>query len=166
MHDRLEAGRHLHHAHLAGVVHRDVKPANVIVRRDDVELTDFGLGRYGNPKLTQAGAMIGTPCYMSPEQIRADPAQIGPKADQYGLGVLLYELLCGELPFVGPTAESRVSRGYLLDAPRSPIEFNASIPSGLADLCPQGPRQEARRPLARLRRNSSQPPVLADGGID
>ncbi len=94
----------LDHAHASGVVHRDVKPANIIVGPDDhTILTDFGLAKAAerDALLTAAGAAVGTPEYMSPEQ--AQGAAVGPASDIYALGIVLYEMLAGQRPFVAPT---------------------------------------------------------------
>src|SRR5439155_12323087 len=89
--------------HDRGVMHRDLKPANVLLKggREPV-IMDFGLARDfsgSDPRLTSTGAVVGTPAYMSPEQLNADPAAMGPGTDIYSLGVILYELLTGQAPF-------------------------------------------------------------------
>jgi WD40 repeat protein/serine/threonine protein kinase len=124
----------LHHAHLKGVVHRDVKPANILIRGDIVKLTDFGLARFGDPRMTVAGAKIGTPFYMSPEQVSGDPARVGARSDQYGLAVVLYELLCKQRPFTGPSAES-IYPQIIGKKPRNPRSHDRSIPRALANVC-------------------------------
>lgn len=92
--------------HQHGLVHRDLKPSNVMLRPDGTPvLMDFGLARSftaQSRQLTATGAMIGTPAYMAPEQVRGDGQAIGPATDVYALGVILYELLTGTLPFAGP----------------------------------------------------------------
>jgi formylglycine-generating enzyme required for sulfatase activity/serine/threonine protein kinase len=98
----------LDYAHQAGVVHRDVKPANVMLdQRGDAYLTDFGLAHRqdAGARLTQPGGVLGTPAYMAPEQAAGQSGPPLPASDQYSLGVILYELLCGRVPFSGTLAE-------------------------------------------------------------
>lgn len=89
------------YAHENGIVHRDLKPANILMDGDQPRITDFGLARnlQGDSAMTVTGQIMGTPSYMPPEQARGDLAAIGPPADVYSLGVILYELLAGEVPF-------------------------------------------------------------------
>jgi serine/threonine protein kinase len=95
----------LEEAHRQGIVHRDVKPENVMVdRRGQPVIMDFGLAYQSKPnsiRATLGGVLLGTPAYMSPEQVDGDLEQIGPASDVYGLGVMFYELLTGELPYQG-----------------------------------------------------------------
>jgi serine/threonine protein kinase/formylglycine-generating enzyme required for sulfatase activity len=93
-------------AHDKGIVHRDLKPANIMVDTSgEPIIMDFGLARQASQgddiRLTQTGNILGTPAFMSPEQVDGDPEKIGPPTDQYSLGVILYELLTGQLPFQG-----------------------------------------------------------------
>jgi formylglycine-generating enzyme required for sulfatase activity/predicted Ser/Thr protein kinase len=99
----------LQEAHQHGIVHRDLKPANIMVdRQGEPVIMDFGLAQRARSaeevRLTQTGVILGSPAYMSPEQVEGDAEKVGPAADQYGLGVILYELLTGQVPFTGSLA--------------------------------------------------------------
>ncbi len=91
----------LAHAHARGLVHRDVKPGNVLVEPDGrVKVTDFGIAKAaGSSELTRAGAVVGTARYLAPEQVSAEP--VDERTDIYALGLVLYEMLCGNTPFDG-----------------------------------------------------------------
>ena len=128
-------------AHDAGIIHRDLKPANVfIVQRADVpsvvKVLDFGIAKLAAESLddddpmtlTQIGAMIGTPRYMSPEQ--CDGAELTPAADVYSLGIILYEMLTGTVPFSGSTPLA-IAMKHATEAPRAPREFVSTIPDAL-----------------------------------
>jgi serine/threonine-protein kinase len=120
----------LQYAHDHGVTHRDVKPANVMIdSRGNALLTDFGIARVADtPRLTQQGLVIGTPAYMSPEQMRGESA--GAAADQYALGVLAYEMLTGAPPFTGSTTE--LATAHLSQAPKPLAAVRRDCPSALA----------------------------------
>ena len=131
-------------AHEAGIIHRDLKPANIfIVQRAEVpalvKVLDFGIAKLAadslddddHKTLTQVGAMIGTPRYMSPEQ--CDGADLTPAADVYSLGVILYELLTGTVPFSGSTPLS-IAMKHTSEAPRSLRDFVSTIPPSLEQL--------------------------------
>ncbi len=112
-------------AHENGVIHRDIKPQNVLVSRTgDVKVTDFGIARAASSPLTQTSAVLGTAGYMSPEQAMGKP--VGPQSDLYSLGVVLFEMLAGELPY---DAESPISLAlkHVNEPPRSPREANPSV---------------------------------------
>src|SRR6476661_2571036 len=88
----------LDYAHKKGIVHRDIKPANIMIHEDgSAKVTDFGVAKIVSQQMTQAGTMMGTPSYMSPEQVQG--VTISGKADQFSLGVIVYEALTGEKPF-------------------------------------------------------------------
>jgi hypothetical protein len=113
-------------AHAAGIVHRDVKPSNVILAgsnprdRDEafrVKLVDFGVAAAEDAKLTRTGAIVGTPAYMAPEQARGD-AEVDARADLYALGATLFEMIAGRPPHVGPTPIAILARLVTTPAPR------------------------------------------------
>jgi len=103
-----EVGGALQYAHDLGVVHRDVKPANILLSGEHALIADFGVARAvraaTSDRLTESGMVVGTPSYMSPEQATAE-ADIGARSDQYSLACVIYEMLAGEPPFNGPTAQ-------------------------------------------------------------
>ncbi|MDQ3666021.1 MAG: serine/threonine protein kinase [Acidobacteriota bacterium] len=128
-------------AHDAGIIHRDLKPANIFIVQNSevpaaVKVLDFGIAKLAaesfdddDPKtLTLVGVMIGTPRYMSPEQ--CDGADLTPAADVYSLGVILYEMLSGVVPFSGSTPLA-IALKHSSEAPRHPSEYVASIPPAL-----------------------------------
>ncbi|HEX6179022.1 MAG TPA: protein kinase, partial [Thermoanaerobaculia bacterium] len=132
-------------AHEQGVLHRDLKPANVMVGRDDhVYLTDFGLARTTDqPGLTASGAIVGTPDYMSPEQVKGE--KLDARSDIYSLGVLLFQVLTGQLPFQGRSTYEVMIERVQHDAPR-PSAINPRIPPNVARVVE---RCLAMRPDAR-----------------
>ena len=125
----------LEHAHAHGIIHRDIKPENVLVAPDgSVKLTDFGLARTVTSRATGAGMIVGTIYYFAPEQ--ASGQEVDARADLYALGVLLYELVAGRLPFEGDDVLTVISQH--LHAPVvSPSAHNAEIPPALDALIVQ-----------------------------
>jgi WD40 repeat protein/predicted Ser/Thr protein kinase len=132
-----ELAEALAYAHGQGIVHRDVKPSNTMMdQQGHVHLMDFGLAQLKDAaeKLTMDGARMGTPAYMSPEQARGQKqGDVGPASDQYSLGAMLYELLCGELPFTGPPA-LMISLQASAEPP-SPRSHRPEIPRDLETIC-------------------------------
>ncbi len=127
----------VHAAHQKGVVHRDLKPANVLLGSDGTpKVTDFGLAKRldGPGGSTQSGAILGTPSYMAPEQAAGRGKQIGPAADVYALGAILYELLTGRPPFRAATA---VETLVLVQAeePVPPSRLQPGVPRDLETVC-------------------------------
>jgi serine/threonine-protein kinase len=123
----------LGHAHSAGVVHRDVKPANVIVGEQDlVKVTDFGIARVvGDATLTATGSVLGSAHYISPEQASGAPAS--PASDIYSTGIVFYELLTGSLPFTGDSPVGVAMRHVTDDVP-APSLLNPNVPAALDDV--------------------------------
>ena len=133
----IQIGQGLAKAHEYGIVHRDVKPGNVMLTRDGgVKLLDFGLALLGESiRTTQPGTSIGTPAYMSPEQSRGELCDS--RTDIWSLGVLLYEMLTGVLPFRGAQAHA-VTHAILHDEPRLPSALRPGLPAGLDGILAQG----------------------------
>ena len=127
----------LSHAHGRGIVHRDIKPANILLESDHAVVADFGIAHGVSAAtgetltaLTATGMTIGTPAYMSPEQAAGSKTLDG-RSDLYSLGCVLYEMLAGQPPFTGPTAESLVHQ-HLSVTPRPITETRPSVPNWVA----------------------------------
>lgn len=131
----IQMARALHHAHLRGVIHRDVKPANMLVDADDPRhllLSDFGIAKLvGHQDITGTGVTIGTPEYMAPEQAEGQP--VAPCTDVYSLGIVLYEALAGQPPFTGATPVT-VLYQQVHGLPPYIRGFNPDIPRELAQV--------------------------------
>jgi serine/threonine protein kinase/CubicO group peptidase (beta-lactamase class C family) len=123
--------------HKRGVIHRDLKPGNVMIDvRGQPIIMDFGLAsrtRFGDPRLTQPGSIIGSPSYMSPEQMRGDVQALGPGCDIYGLGVILYEMLTRQVPFAGDSV-SLIAR-VLEEPPPAPSALCPDVDATLDAIC-------------------------------
>jgi serine/threonine protein kinase len=123
--------RGVHKAHEQGIIHRDLKPDNIMVDADgEPVVMDFGLARRvdDDVRVTAPGRILGTPAYMSPEQVEGDPAKIGPWSDVYSLGVILYEMLTGRLPFRG--SFTAVLRQVVSQEPPRPSAVNPALGEG------------------------------------
>ncbi|HEX8943116.1 MAG TPA: serine/threonine-protein kinase, partial [Gemmatimonadaceae bacterium] len=130
-----EVAEALDYAHKQGIIHRDIKPENILLENGHAIVADFGIARaasaLGERQLTQTGVTLGTPAYMSPEQGTADKSIDG-RADIYSLGCVLYELLAGEPPFGGPTAQIIIARHSLAEVPALSIA-RGTVPEELED---------------------------------
>jgi serine/threonine protein kinase len=115
--------RGLQAAHEQGIIHRDIKPQNVLI---DAKLMDFGVARMAEAPeaMTQAGLIVGTPHYMSPEQVQGK--QLDARTDVYAMGVLLYELLAGRRPFESTTLTG-ILTAHIMEKPKAPIEVRPDI---------------------------------------
>jgi len=123
-------------AHAAGVVHRDVKPGNILLQGGHAVLTDFGVARAleearGGRRLTDPGTAVGTPGYMSPEQAVGE-SQVDARSDVYAVAIVGYEMLTGAPPFTGRTVQAVVA-AHLSQAPRPLREVRPDVPGALAD---------------------------------
>ncbi len=123
----------LSEAHRLGVVHRDLKPGNIMIDRDgNARIMDSGIARsLGEKGITGPGMMIGTPEYMSPEQVEGK--DVDRRSDIYSLGVILYEMATGRVPFEGDTPFT-VGIKHKSEIPRDPKELNAQIPDDLSHI--------------------------------
>ncbi len=148
----------IHYAHRRGIVHRDLKPANILLQLDESEIlkdgqladsmvfrnllayvpkiTDFGLAKHmgGEEGPFRLGAVVGTPSYMAPEQARGTSGEVGPAADVYALGAILYEMLTGRPPFNAATVEDTAQHVLTLE-PLPPTQFEPKIPKDLETIC-------------------------------
>jgi serine/threonine-protein kinase len=129
--------RAMAYAHSRGVIHRDLKPQNVIVERgtNEPKITDFGLARIVDLEtLTKTGAIMGTPAYMAPEQAAGVSDKIGEKTDVYALGMILYELLTGKVAFRKKTVINVIHQ-VLREDPEPPSKHRSGIPPTLEAIC-------------------------------
>jgi serine/threonine-protein kinase len=130
-----QIARAVHAAHERGIVHRDLKPANIMMEGDRPVVMDFGLAHLssGESRLTRSGAIVGTPQYMAPEQVRSDASAIGPRTDVYALGAILYEAVAGRPMFRGSVND--VYRQILTEDPEPPRRINPRVSADLETIC-------------------------------
>ena len=157
--------RAMQEAHARGVIHRDLKPSNVMI--DDggePVVMDFGLARFSglaDARVTRPGTLLGTPAYMAPEQIHTEPNEVGPACDIYALGVILYELLTGRLPFQGSVL-SILSR-IPTEPPPPPSDYRSDLDPQLEALCLKAmARNAADRYTSMVELAEARRPVHAD----
>ncbi len=128
----------LQEAHRANIVHRDLKPSNIMINtRGEPVIMDFGLARRNREsekELTHTGAVMGTPAYMAPEQVKGEHDRIGPQTDVYALGVILYEMICGRRPFDGPSTGVIMAQ-ILTESPAPPHEIKETVDRKLEAVC-------------------------------
>ena len=116
-------------AHKHGIVHRDIKPHNVLVGGEGrLKVTDFGIARSGASQMTEVGSIIGTAQYLSPEQARGAP--VDQTSDLYAVGVVLYEMLTGQVPFTGDTP-LEIAMKHLSEVPKPPSDLRPDVPHDL-----------------------------------
>ncbi len=160
----------IEYSHQQGIVHRDLKPQNIMITADGVpKVTDFGLAKRLSgdaQEQTQTGEVLGTPGYMSPEQARADKS-IGPVADVYSLGAILYFLLTGRAPFVGSTPVETI-RQVIHEDPLPPSRLQPRLNRDLETIClkcmqkePEKRYQTAGEVAQELKRVLDGTPILA-----
>jgi eukaryotic-like serine/threonine-protein kinase len=156
--------------HKRGIIHRDLKPANVLIAHDGtLKVTDFGLVKRleDDSSQTRTGAILGTPSYMSPEQANGQTHQIGPPADQYALGAILYELLTGRPPFQGTSVLDTLEQVRKKE-PVPPSQLQTKIPRDLETICLKALEKDPARRYADvaamaedLRRFQAKEPIVA-----
>jgi serine/threonine-protein kinase len=168
-----KVARAVHHAHQMGIVHRDLKPANILLdEKNEPHVTDFGLAKMDHVEkgATQGGAALGTPFYMSPEQVSGDVSGTDARSDIYAMGVILYEALTGRVPYPGNSVMD-VYRAILGTPITPPAKHNPRTPTDLQAICLKAlerdkrQRYESARDFADdLRRHLDGKPVQALSG--
>ena len=147
-----QACRGLDYAHRNGVVHRDVKPGNLMVNTDGVvKLADFGIAKAAEQSdITKVGSVLGTAAYLSPEQTRGEPA--GPASDLYALGVVSYQLMAGKLPYEAASLTD-LARLQEAGAPPRLTDINRDVPPALSAAVARALARDPARPLRGRRRD-------------
>jgi serine/threonine-protein kinase len=139
--------RTVHYAHENGILHRDIKPGNILLdAKGEPHLTDFGLARLveSESSVTQTLDVLGTPSYMAPEQAMGNNAGVSSATDVYGLGAVLYQLLTGQPPFAGGTTYETIK--LLLDTePRPPRSLNSKVDRDLSTICLRSLEKDPKR---------------------
>jgi serine/threonine protein kinase len=140
----IQACHALDYAHMRGLIHRDIKPSNIMIKRNgEVKLMDFGIAQSRNlESLTMPGTLIGTPAYMSPEQVLGQP--LDARSDIFSFGIVLYEMLTGVKPFADDDERS-VSARILKDKFLAPRRVNSDIPRGIQRLIKKCLRKKPKR---------------------
>ena len=145
-----KVARTVHYAHEHGILHRDIKPGNILLdAKGEPHLTDFGLARLveSESSVTHTLDVLGTPSYMAPEQAVGNNAAVSSVTDVYGLGAVLYQLLTGHPPFAGGTTYETIK--LLLDTePRQPRLLNPKIDRDLTTICLKCSRERSKAPLS------------------
>jgi serine/threonine-protein kinase len=141
-----EVASALDYAHRHQVVHRDIKPENILLHEGAAMVADFGIGKAlsGGGSLTRTGMAVGTPAYMSPEQAGGE-SEVDGRSDLYSLGCVLYEMLAGEPPFTGPTAQAVIAKRFVSPIPR--VRVTRDVPEAVDDAVT---RALARTPVDRF----------------
>lgn len=143
-------------AHSMGVIHRDIKPGNIMVENRDggglhAYVLDFGIAReVGSPGMTLTGMVVGTPAYMAPEQVQGDPGLIDRRVDVYGIGATLYDLIAGEAPFSGTTRIETLVK-VVSDEPRPLRELDGRVPADLETIVSTCLEKDPQRRYASAR---------------
>jgi eukaryotic-like serine/threonine-protein kinase len=156
----------LRFAHRHGIIHRDIKPHNTLIGEQGLKVTDFGIARYGPSQMTEAGSIMGTAQYLSPEQARGAP--VTASSDLYSVGIVLYEMLTGRVPFTGDSA-IEIAMKHLNDWPKPPSKLRPEIPEDIDHIvlralakAPEDRYQSAEEFIEDLERVEAGLPVSAE----